>query len=33
MLHIEEGGVSRVETLSTYWVEQIHALYRHESLV
>jgi cell wall-associated NlpC family hydrolase len=33
MLHIEEGGVSRVETLSDYWVERIHSLYRHESMV
>jgi len=33
MLHIEEGGVSCVETLSHYWVERIHSLYRHESLV
>lgn len=33
MLHIEEGGVSRIETLSSYWVERIHSLYRHESMV
>ena len=33
MLHIEEGGVSRVETLSEYWIERIHAFYRHESVV
>lgn len=33
MLHIEEGGVSRVETLSQYWIERIHAFYRHESMV
>ena len=33
ILHIEEGGVSCVETLSQYWVEHIHSLYRHESLV
>ena len=33
MLHIEEGGVSRVETLSDYWVKRIHSLYRHESMV
>ena len=33
MLHIEEGGVSRVETLSDYWIERIHSLYRHEQLV
>jgi len=33
MLHIEEGGISRVETLSDYWVESIHAIYRHDNLV
>ena len=33
MLHIEEGGISRVETLSDYWVENIHSIYRHDSLV
>jgi len=33
MLHIEEGGISRVETLSQYWVERLHAFYRHESMV
>lgn len=33
MLHIEEGGVSRIETLSDYWVERIYSLYRHESVV
>ena len=33
ILHIEEGGVSCVETLSDYWVKRIHTLYRHDSLV
>ena len=33
MLHIEEGGISRVETLSDYWVENIHSIYRHDNLV
>tara|TARA_R110001592_G_scaffold31447_7_gene110829 strand:- start:117 stop:509 length:393 start_codon:yes stop_codon:yes gene_type:complete len=33
MLHIEEGGISRVETLSDYWIESIHSIYRHDSLV
>lgn len=32
MLHIEEGGVSRVETLSDYWVKRIHAFYRHVNM-
>ena len=33
MLHIEEGGISCVETLSDYWVESIHSIYRHDNLV
>ena len=33
MLHIEEGGISCVETLSDYWVENIHSIYRHDNLV
>ena len=33
MLHIEEGGLSRVETLSDYWIENIHSIYRHDNLV
>ena len=33
MLHIEEGGLSRVEILSDYWIESIHSIYRHDSLV
>ena len=33
MLHIEEGGISCVETLSDYCVESIHSIYRHDSLV
>lgn len=33
MLHIEEGGVSRVETLSDYWIERLHSFYRHEQMV
>ena len=33
MLHVQGGGISRVETLSDYWVESIHAIYRHDSLV
>ena len=33
MLHIEEGGVSRVETLSDYWIKRIHSFYRHEEMV
>jgi len=33
MLHIEEGGISHVETLSDYWIESIHSIYRHDSLV
>ena len=33
ILHIEERGVSRIETLSDYWVKRICAIYRHESMV
>lgn len=33
MLHVEEGGVSKVETLSSEWVDLIYAVYRHEQLV
>jgi cell wall-associated NlpC family hydrolase len=32
MLHIEEGGVSHVETLSDYWVKRIHSFYRHVNM-
>lgn len=33
MLHIEEGGFSCVETLSDYWVNRLHTIYRHNELV
>ena len=33
MLHIAAGGFSRVETLSDDWIESIHSIYRHDSLV
>ena len=33
MLHVEEGGVSCIQTLSDYWMNRIHATYRHESFV
>ena len=33
MLHIEEGGISCVETLSDYWINRVHAVYRHEQMV
>lgn len=33
MLHIEEGGVSRVEYLSEYWMSRLHAVYRHNDMV
>ena len=33
MLHIEEGRASRIDTLSSEWVESIHAIYRHEKMV
>ena len=33
MLHIEEGGFSCVQNLSDYWVDRLHAIYRHNDLV
>ena len=33
MLHVEEGSSSKIETLNDYWIESIHAVYRHVSLV
>ena len=33
MLHVEEGSTSRVDTLSDYWLEHLHGVYRHDSLV
>ena len=33
LLHVEEGSVSRVETLSSYWVDNLYGIYRHDSLV
>jgi cell wall-associated NlpC family hydrolase len=33
MLHVEEGNTSRVDTLSDYWMEHLHAIYRHDKMV
>lgn len=33
MLHVEEGGVSRVDLLSDYWIDRLHSVYRHEKMV
>lgn len=33
MLHIEEGGFSCVETLSSYWLDKLYTIYRHNDLV
>lgn len=33
MLHVEEGGFSCIQTLSHYWVDRLHAIYRHNELV
>jgi cell wall-associated NlpC family hydrolase len=33
LLHVEHGGASRIDSLSTYWIDYIHAIYRHEQLV
>jgi cell wall-associated NlpC family hydrolase len=33
MLHVEEGSSSCIDNLSSYWVDRIHAIYRHDNLV
>ena len=33
MLHVEEKGISRIDMLSDYWLDHLHAVYRHDSLV
>ena len=33
LLHIEEGGCSCVQTLSDYWMNRLHAIYRHNDMV
>ena len=33
MLHVEEGKTSQVEQLSSYWIEHLYAIYRHDKLV
>jgi len=33
MLHVEEGGFSCIQSLSQYWVDRLHAVYRHNDLV
>lgn len=33
LLHIEEGGCSCVQTLSDYWIDRLHAIYRHNDMV
>jgi len=33
LLHIEEGGCSCVQTLSDYWMNRLHAIYRHHEMV
>lgn len=33
ILHVEEGKSSRIDMLSDYWLEHLHAIYRHDSLV
>ena len=33
MLHLEEGGTSRYESISNEWLEALYAIYRHKSLV
>jgi hypothetical protein len=33
LLHIEYGGKSRIDNLSSYWIDYIHGIYRHEQMV
>lgn len=33
ILHVEEGGSSCIQSLSQYWVDRLHAVYRHNDLV
>jgi len=33
MLHVEEASTSCIEILSDYWLQQLYAVYRHDSLV
>lgn len=33
MLHVEEGNTSRIDTLDTYWLSHLYAVYRHNDLV
>lgn len=33
ILHVEEGKSSCIELLSEYWLNQLYAVYRHDSLV
>lgn len=33
MLHIEEKSTSKIELLSSYWLEQLYGVYRYGSLV
>jgi len=33
ILHVEESSISKIETLSDYWIDSIYAVYRHEQLV
>jgi cell wall-associated NlpC family hydrolase len=33
MLHVEEGKTSQVDQLSSYWLQHLYAIYRHEKMV
>lgn len=33
ILHVEEGALSKIETLNDDWIKQIYTVYRHEQLV
>jgi cell wall-associated NlpC family hydrolase len=33
MLHVEEGAHSRVDQLSDYWLQHLHAIHRYDKMV
>ena len=33
ILHVEEGKTSRVDQLSNYWLQHLHAIYRYDKMV
>lgn len=33
MLHVEQGSVSKIENINTYWNNKTYGIYRHKELV